>query len=201
MNIYHRYLKLPFEYAKPNCFNQSYNHPNIMFVKRDWIDNSIIDWIGNFGIKVSNVIEGFYTPPNGGKIPMHNDTPALCNATKINFTWGPHSSTTRWWKVKNESFLIPVNPDNSHITAEGIRPDIIVTNAFHAKEENCDLVYEKVINRPSLMNIGQLHSTYNPDNAADRWTLCLTLLKQNGNHLQFEEALRVFENHIDAENS
>jgi hypothetical protein len=67
-----------------------------------------------------------------------------------------------------------------------------VSNAFHAKEENCELVYEKVINQPSLMNIGQLHSTYNPDNIADRWTLCFTLLKQNGDHLQFDEALEIF---------
>jgi len=192
MNKYHRYLKIPFEYPKPDCFNQSYSHPNMIFVSNKFIDQSIITWIESFNLKVSNVIEGFYTPPNGGKLPMHNDTSTISNATKINFTWGPSNSTTRWWQVKDESFLIPAYPDNSHIEAEGIIPDIVVTNAFQSKEENCNLMCEKVINRPSLMNVGQLHSTYNPDNKEDRWTLCFTLLKLDNSHLQFDEALEIF---------
>ena len=196
-NNYHRYLKLPFEYLKPKCFNKSYNHPNMIYVLSESIDNSIIKWIESFDLKVSNVIEGFYTPANGGKLPMHNDTPTISNATKINFTWGPDNSVTRWWKVKDESHLIPIHPDNSQIEAAGIVPDIVIHSAFHAKEENCELVHEQVINKPSLMNIGQLHSTYNPDMTEDRWTLCFTLLHPNGDHVEFEEALKIFGSFID----
>ena len=196
-HIYHRYLKLPFEYKKPNRFNCSYVHPNIIVVLREEIDDTIIKWIESFNLRVSNVIEGFYTPVNGGKIPMHNDTPTLRNATKINFTWGPNNSVTRWWRVKNLKFLKPVKPDNSHLYETGIKPDIVVTDAFTAREEDCVMVHEQVINRPSLMNIGQLHSTYNPDMTEDRWTLCFTLLHPNGDHVEFEEALKIFESFID----
>jgi len=191
-NIYHRYLKLPFEYTKPDCFNQNYNHNNMIFVSNRFIDKSIITWIENFNLKISNVIEGFYTPPNGGKLSLHNDTNTISNATKINFTWGPSNSTTRWWQVKDDSFLIPAYPDNSHIEIEGIVPDVAITNAFQSKEENCNLVCEKVINKPSLMNVGQLHSTYNPDKKQGRWTLCFTLLKLDKSLLQFNEALEIF---------
>jgi hypothetical protein len=191
-NIYHRYLKLPFEYSKPIFFNHSYTHANMICISSKSIDNSVIKWLKSFNLKVSNVIERFYTPANGGKFPMHNDTPNISNAVKINFTWGPENSVTRWWKTKEESFLIPIKPDNSQIKSLGITPDIEINSAFSAKEENCDLVYEKIINKPSLMNIGQLHSTFNPHTTEDRWTLCFILLKMNGEHLQFEEALKIF---------
>jgi hypothetical protein len=46
------------------------------------------------------------------------------------------------------------------------------------------------------MNIGQLHSTYNPDPEQDRWTLCFTLLKSNKEFLQFEEALKIFKDFV-----
>jgi len=104
---------------------------------------------------------------------------------------------TRWWRVKNLEFLKPVKPDNSHLYETGIKPDIVVTDAFTAREEDCVMVHEQVINRPSLMNIGQLHSTYNPDMTEDRWTLCFTLLHPNGRHVEFEEALEIFESFID----
>jgi len=196
MNIYHRYLQLPFTVKKPDCFKTLY-HADIVLVDSQYVDTRVIDWIQLHGVKVSNLMEGFYTPTNGGKIPMHNDTPTLRNATKINFTWGPSNSVTRWWRVKNLEFLKPVKPDNSHLYATGIKPDIVVTDAFTAREEDCDLVHEQVINRPSLMNIGQLHSTYNPDMTEDRWTLCFTLLHPNGDHVEFEEALKIFGSFID----
>jgi hypothetical protein len=196
-NNYHRYLKLPFEYLKPRCFNKSYDHPNMIYVLPESIDNSVIKWIESFDLKVSNLIEGFYTPTNGGKIPLHNDTSTISNAVKINFTWGPDNSVTRWWHVKQPEYLKPVKPDNSHISTAGVVPDIVVTDAYSAREEDCDLVHEQVINKPSLMNIGQLHSTYNPDMTEDRWTLCFNLLHPNGRHVEFEEALEIFESFID----
>ena len=193
MNIFHRYLKLPFEYAKPNFFTGRYDDPQSFYYSREKVDDTIIKWIESFDLKILNLVDGLYTPPKGGKLAIHSDTKTICNATKINFTWGPDNSVTRWWKVKDESHLIPIHPDNSQIEAAGIVPDIVIHSAFHAKEENCELVHEQVINKPSLMNIGQLHSTYNPHITEDRWTLCFTLLKSNSQHLQFEEALEIFD--------
>ena len=194
-NYYHRYLQLPFTIKKPNCF-KTLDHAEMILVDQQYVDTRVIDWIQLHGVKVSNLMEGFYTPTNGGKIPMHNDTPTLCNATKINFTWGPDNSVTRWWCVKQPEYLKPVKPDNRHISTAGLVPDIVVTDAYTAREEDCELVHEQVINKPSLMNIGQLHSTYNPNMTEDRWTLCFTLLKLDGTHLQFEEAVQIFKDYI-----
>jgi hypothetical protein len=195
--MYHRYIKLPVSHKKPICFDAQPTEPTVIFVNKEHIDSSVVKCIESFGVIVSNVTEGIYTPPNHKKLHIHNDTNTITNATKINFTWGPSNSVTRWWRVKNLEFLKPVKPDNGHLYATGIKPDIVVTDAFTAREEDCDLVHEQVINRPSLMNIGQLHSTYNPDMTEDRWTLCFTLLHPNGDHVEFEEALKIFGSFID----
>ena len=47
-------------------------------------------------------------------------------------------------------------------------------------------------NQPSLINVGQLHSTYNPDPTHGRWSLCYFLLNKDYTHLQFEKALNIF---------
>lgn len=196
MNIFHRYLKLPFEYAKPNFFTERYDDPQSFYYSKEKIDNTIIKWIESFDLKILDLVDGLYTPPKGGKLAIHSDTKTICNATKINFTWGPDNSVTRWWRVKQSEYLKPVKPDNRHISAAGIVPDIVVTDAYTAREEDCDMVHEQVINQPSLMNIGQLHSTYNPNMTEDRWTLCFTLLRLDGAHLQFEEAVQIFKDYI-----
>ena len=55
------------------------------------------------------------------------------------------------------------------------------------------------------MNVGQLHSTYNPDPNEGRWTLCFVPAsskieeKQGRRYLTFEEAVEVFETYIEGE--
>lgn len=196
MNNYHRYLKIPITHSKPKVFNNYSNEPKVIFVKE--LDKNIIKWIESFGVIVSNVTEGIYTPPNKGKVHIHNDTSKITNATKINFTWGPINSTTRWWKVKDETLLNVDVTDSKHITDE-VNPDIVDSfdeNKIHreliSSEENCEMVYEKIIDKPSLINVGQLHSTYNQNVKEGRWSLCYFLLNKDYTHLQFEDALKIF---------
>lgn len=197
--MYHRYLKLPMEHKKPACFNMEPKEATVIFVDKKQLDQDVIDWIESHGVIVSNVTEGIYTPPIGGKVHIHNDTQEISNATKINFTWGPLNSTTRWWKVKDKSSLIIDITDSSHIN-KMIDPDILESfdeNNVHRElicehEDDCELVYEKIINRPSLINVGQLHSTYNPHQSQGRWSLCYFLLNKNYKHLQFKDALEIF---------
>jgi hypothetical protein len=197
--MYHRYVKIPKEHKKPSCFFYEPSQSEVVFVPKTDLDQSVIDWIESFEVIVSNVTEGIYTPPNQGKVHIHNDTSTITNATKINFTWGPDTSTTRWWNVKDESFLKTDITDSSHIT-ETVKPDIVDhfdSNGVHKElicesEDQCELVCEKVINQPSLINVGQLHSTYNPDPVQGRWSLCYFLLDKDYKHLQFEKALNIF---------
>ena len=122
--MYHRYVKVPIEHRKPSCFSHEPSQSEVIFVPKKDLDQSVIDWIESFDVIVSNVTEGIYTPPNQGKVHIHNDTSTITNATKINFTWGPNTSTTRWWQVKDESLLKTDITDSSHIT-EVVNPDIV----------------------------------------------------------------------------
>ena len=96
-NIYHRYLELPFEYTKPIEFEKDLENDFITYYSKDKVQQNFLDWILKHNLKISNVIEGFFTKTNGS-IPIHNDTPIKPNekdVCKLNFTWGPANSTTR----------------------------------------------------------------------------------------------------------
>ena len=191
--MYHRYIKLPVSHKKPMCFDTQPTEPTVIFVNKKYIDYSVVKCIESFGAIVSNVTEGIYTPPNHKKLHIHNDTNTITNATKINFTWGPSNSVTRWWKVKDKmSLKIDI--------LQSVDPDIVGSfdaqknhSELYCEDENlCNLVCERVIDRPSLINVGQLHSTYNPHATEGRWTLCFFLLKSDYTHLQFDEAVEIF---------
>ena len=61
-----------------------------------------------------------------------------------------------------------------------------------------NLVWEANTNKVSLLNVGQLHSTYNPTDVG-RWTLCFvpsSSALRGGTYLTFEEALEVYADYI-----
>ena len=205
-NIYHRYIKLPFTMPKPKSFGKALENDFITYVNISELPDELFKWTAQYNLKISNVIEGFYTKPNGGAIPIHNDTvipPGQQDACKLNFTWGPETSTTKWYKLKSDKEYIEINHDETQINKSfqeaGIEPDIECYKCYSADENNVELIHQAVINKPSLMNVGQLHNTYNPDPTQDRWTLSLTLLKLPGDHLSFEEALVKFKDSIEHE--
>lgn len=203
-NGYHRYLNLPFTFPKPERFNYpagpSDNYAILM--NKEDVYPPFKEWIESHGLKISNVLEAFYTKPGGGKVPLHSDTgypPGTNDICKLNFTWGPADSTTRWYKVKDESKLIKhhfgKDASNKKFYDAGIEPDIDISNIMIAEWEDVDLVYEAVIDRPSLLNISQLHSTWNPSPTEYRWTFCFTLL-ENNQALTFQRALEIFKDYI-----
>jgi hypothetical protein len=191
---------------KPKCFGKALENDFITYVNMSELPDELFKWLAQYNLKISNVIEGFYTKPNGGAIPIHNDTvipPGQRDACKLNFTWGPETSTTKWYKLKSDKEYIEINHDETQINKSfqeaGIEPDIACYKCYSADENNVELIHQAVINKPSLMNVGQLHNTYNPDPTQDRWTLSLTLLKLPGDHLSFEEALVKFKDSIEHE--
>ena len=205
-NIYHRYIQLPFIMNKPTCFDKPLENDFITYVDQSELPDELFKWLAQYNLKISNVIEGFYTKPNGGAIPIHNDTvipPGQRDACKLNFTWGPETSTTRWWKLKSGCNYIEINHDETEVNKSfqeaGIEPDIDCYKCYSADENNIELVHQAVINKPSILNVGQLHNTHNPDPTQHRWTLSLTLLKLPGEHLSFEEALLKFKDSIEHE--
>jgi hypothetical protein len=203
-NIYHRYLKLPFEYPQPDHLfvkpSTSYNR----WVPLKDVFPGFIDWINSYNCKLSNVIEMFYTSPNGGSVPIHNDSgidPGVKDIIKINFTWGPDNSYTRWWQALNQSSIIRIDNcntvTNNDFVLNNIVPDIDCQMICTAMESDVIMMHQAVINRPSIVNAGQLHSTFNPDPAQNRWTLSFVPLKPNGDMILFSEALEIFKDCIE----
>jgi hypothetical protein len=210
MNNLHRFIKLPFIVKKPHQFDtiKLPDLPNrglTIRIEENVIDKRIIKWLKTYNIIPSLFYEASNTIP-GGAVCLHHDTNELSDMTKFIIAWGPPNSGTRWWEPKKNAipkFFTTYHKglefekliNNGYISELDSTGKKIVTDSYLGYEpEQCNLIYEKVITYPSLINVGRIHSTYNHGNV-DRWTISLTLLK-NGNHLQFDEALEIFKDVI-----
>ena len=189
-NIYHRYINLPFEIERPKItcdFPNQIRHEAI----NHHVDQKMVDFNNSLGLKVTHT-EVFYTPPNGDKIPIHTDLPALDNRVKINVTWGPEEGVIRWFRHNDLSKLYH---NSNEVYKGGGFSDEEHQNLL-AEEEDCTLVYEANTNKPSIVNVGQLHGTYNPGDYG-RWTLCFHICRQDINDfLDFETALKYYKDYI-----
>jgi hypothetical protein len=190
MNNFHRYINLPFEVKKPDLFSDVTKD----VVKHEMLPLDfkeaapIVDFLKDFDI-ICNHIEYFYTPPKG-KILIHTDNGYFDNMTKINVTWGPDEAVTRWWDC----------PNYRPLEFEGGNEEVGETDSYHnvytADEEDSTLLYEANTNRPSLLNTGLFHSTYNPTDIG-RYTLCLILFhKDTKKNLQWDDALTLFSKYL-----
>ena len=182
-NIYHRYLNLPFEIKKPQCFEE--NPPDIKhIVDLDYDAQEMNLFLSTLGLRVAKC-EAFYTPP-GKKIPVHTDGD---NFVKINKTWGPELAVTRWFELRQDAALIG---DPNKIFLGRAYGDSVK----RADEEQCDLVYQACTNVASLVNVGIFHGTYNPSSEQGRWTLCFDLAEIGGGNITWLQSLRYFKDFI-----
>ena len=200
-NRFHRYLNLPFEIAKHSMFDQfpdQMKHVDI----NDYCDKNIDKWLSSLGLEVRHT-EVFYTPPNNGALPIHCDDKTFTDHVKINITWGPPEGVMRWWTSNiTEAYTDiedvkanykGVNADDADQFSERQHTNVL------AEEKDCKLVYEKNTNRPSLVNVGVLHSTFNPTDQG-RWTLCFVPGIPNGHGcIYWDEAQEYFKNYIEQE--
>ena len=201
-NRYHRYLKLPFKISKPEMFNE---FPNEMkhFDINEHYDINVDKWLDSLGLHAGHT-EVFYTPPNGGKLPIHSDETTLDDHVKINITWGPKEGVMRWWEAKKTQVFTDIedvkeNYKDVEVSAADEFSHRQHTNVL-AEEKDCTLLYEVNTNRPSLVNVGMLHSTYNPTNQG-RWTLCFVPAVKGGHgYIYWDEAQKYFKDFIIGEN-
>lgn len=201
-NIYHRYLNLPFEITKPDILKtrpEQWRHEDI----NPWICEHLESWLNSLGLYSCHT-EVFYTPPDHGEIPIHCDDVSLDNRAKINITYGPNTGTIRWWKSNDAKKIIGKDAAQEMLGSEAVSDDFSERTHHNlvAHKEDCELVYEANTNKVSLVNVGQLHSTYNPDPSEGRWTLCFVPARKertNKRHLTFAEAVEVFEPYIEGD--
>jgi hypothetical protein len=180
-NVYHRYLNIPID-PKIDLFNRiEYDplHYTQVQVNKTEINPELIDWFAQqFNLEVI-FFEAFYTPPNGGKLPIHTDTSEVCDFVKVNWTYGAPGSKLIWWELTHDNIVT-----HSETTFD-------ITYSI-AEEQDCKKIHEIEISKPSLVNTGRFHSTYNPTTEG-RWTLSLTLIeKQNRTTLSWTDAIAKF---------
>ena len=216
MQLYHRYLKLPFKFEKPTLYDsiELKDYCEFIYFKDEDLKTEpildFIDSIGLYRIKTNSV----YSAPNDG-IRIHSDTSDLSDKVKLSFSWGSSDSKTIWWEPKDLRRVKVVNFYESHMTRtvkcskikmatipERIRLFLKgkkigpLTKYAWAKEKDCNKVLERTIDRPSLYNVGRLHSTWNPSSEG-RWTLTFILgKKRDKKPLEFIESLNYFREYI-----
>jgi len=200
-NRFHRYLNLPFEIEQPDIckeFHDDMKHLDI----NDYTDEKVVAWLHKLGLCVSHT-EVFYTPPNGGKLPIHSDETTLDDHVKINVTWGPEEGVMRWWKTNKTQVFTDIEDVKANYKDVAVDSADEFSHRQHtnvlALEEDCTLMYEANTNKPSLVNVGVLHSTYNPTQQG-RWTLCFVVGIPNGHgYVYWDEALEYFKDYIAGE--
>jgi hypothetical protein len=194
MNNFHRYLNLPFEISKPAVFDTTPNH--VIHTQLDThYDNNMKEFLQSRGLDIL-LIECFYTPPNGGKVPIHTDFWWYeTDFVKINKTWGPEDGKIVWWNCSKTNEIIL-----DHNTYEN--NDNKVTYSDYAKiltadENDCTEIFSANTNLPSLVNTGVLHSTVNPSQQG-RWTLCFIPVhnKNTEEYVKWSDAIDIFKDVI-----
>ena len=174
-NRFHRYLNFSFDIQRPKeCYGSQPEGTHINF--GSYRDPEIERIHEKLGIKTLHV-ETFYTPPNSS-LPIHSDEWPMDGHVKINLTWGPDDGVIRWWEPKNGPLTI------------GHYYDTIITD-----RENYDLVYTANTNKPSLVNIGRLHDTYNPSNEG-RWTLCMVPVHPDNSYITWDDAMIIYKDYL-----
>lgn len=173
-NIYHQRLDLPFTITRPEICYGSPTEAKITNLN-DYKDLNIEELHEKLGIKTL-IVEVVYTPPNSS-LPIHSDLMYVDNHVKLNLSWGDcDKSATRWW----------VPRDNTRT---------IVSTPINANREEYELIYQAQTNSPCLINVGQLHDSFNPSDEG-RWTLSFIPAHQDDRLIQWEEAMQIYKDYI-----
>lgn len=190
MNVYHRYLNLPFELTKPETFDtfkpEKITHCHLSnYQDRDRMQ----EYLDSKGLKLLH-IESFCSPPQQS-LQIHLDEMEEKDVIKIIQTWGPdrEDSVTRWWESDNT--YIRNHPAYSDESIKEMEPCYSVV----ADTEHCNMMFEANTNRPSVINAGKLHDTYNPG-PEHRWTICFVIGKKDYSFLSFAETIEILKDDI-----
>jgi hypothetical protein len=146
--------------------------------------NELVDWLKTLGLK-PGFAEVFKKPP-GYEFPnaLHIDGEELDDHVKINFVYGIGSSKMRWWEIKEGCSY------KKETTVVG-------TKYFYANRDDCNMVAESSIEKPTLVNAGMLHNVELVDQ--ERWCYSFMLVHETGGRLYWNEAMEIFKDFIDHE--
>ena len=206
MNRYHRFLNI--EDCIPSVNFSQWNPENVtewaQFHKTLQLDDlnnkNLLLFLEKLNM-TSGWIEVFCTPPNNSGV-IHSDSPIGEEWSKLIFQYSSLGSKMRWW-TSEKSFI--VSTDLTNISKELV-PEIDgyvggdrLGGNYHGRirvayDQDCKLEYEVEVGKCSLVNIGPLHSSYNPTNE-HRLVITIALFDANtGNRILWDEAVeRLYE--------
>ena len=152
-------------------------------------NNYLFEYLESLGL-CCKFIEFFYSPPKSDGI-IHCDNTDFIQYTKIYFQIGAEGSTLRWWnskKITRVSTTIGGEDGKTDYSSHAV--DILVSD-----EEDAEIIYEKDLTLPHLVNVGKLHSPHNPTNEK-KFVVTMALSDLNGKRLLWDEAVEKLSNNI-----
>jgi hypothetical protein len=209
MNRYHRFLDIR-NYI-PNIDTSKYQtegmrwpefHKQLQF--EDLGNDKILPWLNSLGF-TSHWIEFFYTPPHDDGV-IHSDNVYYADWAKLIFQFGAKGSTMRWWSsdmvlrvsTSAEQVYSTVIPERSEYSVGDRTNDHYHGQVLVSREEYCKKEYEVEIGSCGLINVGPLHSSYNPTEDR-RFTVTIALIDKNKDYehrILWDEALEAFKPYI-----
>lgn len=177
INRYYRFLNLPFDLKFDIPVFAKANHQRI-----DTIPQPLIEFLKDHECQVS-IAEVFKKDPGyHSHRGIHLDGLDFDDHVKINFVIDNFDSIMCWWQAKEPKYL------NNEVT-------VIGTNFIWAEAQHCDLLASVSIDRPALVNVGQLHSIESVT-VNTRYAFTFMIMKNNGQRLLWDEALVKFKDLI-----
>ena len=145
----------------------------------------LFEYLKSLGM-CSNWIELFYTPPNENGI-IHSDNTDWEDWTKIYFQYGAIGSKLRWWE-SDKTMEVSTSTGEYIEEYKDRTEDHYHGQVLVAMEEDSTMIHEEDLSTPHLVNVGKLHSSYNPTNDK-RFALTIALHDLEGNRILWEDAL------------
>jgi hypothetical protein len=209
MNSYHRFLDIR-DYI-PNVNTSLYKtegirwpefHKQLQF--EDLNNNKIKPWLHSMGF-TSTWIEFFYTPPHDDGV-IHSDNVYYADWAKLIFQFGGKGSTMRWWKsdmvmrvsTSAEQVCSTQIPERSEYNIGDRTNDHYHGQVLVTREQYSSIQHEVEVGDCSLVNVGPLHSSYNPTNDK-RFTITIALMDKNTSYerrILWDEALEAFKPYL-----
>lgn len=186
-NRYHRHINLS-EYIPQVDFTQ-WNTDNIRWhqfhqeLQPEQLGNDkIMPWLDSLNM-TTNFIEVFCTPPKDRGI-IHSDNNIGEDWSKLIFQYGAKGSRMRWWSSDN---VIHASTGMFHEYFGNIAIGI---------DNQCTKEYEVELSAANLINIGPLHSSFNPTNEK-RFVVTIALChRDNLKRVLWDDAVEILKDFI-----
>lgn len=178
-NRYYRYLNFPFSVDLKLPEFADINHK---VLTSEYIPGELVDFLTQHGCKIGFAEIFRKSPGYSHHLALHLDGHEFDDHVKINFVLNNNGSKMRWWKVKDPALL------KKEIT-------VVKTHYYYAAEEDCDLVAEAELDRPALVNAGQLHSIHSVVNE-NRYAFSFMIMRADGSRLLWDDAVELFKDYL-----